>query len=90
MPKIKFTPNLKQFFPTLTALEVEGRTVSEIVYAANQEWDGLIDYILDEHGRVRQHVNIFVNQELIQDQIYLSDTVEEDHIVFIMQALSGG
>jgi molybdopterin converting factor small subunit len=90
MPRVKFTTNLKQFFPTLTTVEVQGSTVTEVVAAVNERWDGLRDYIVDEHGRLRRHVNIFVGEDLIHDKVHLSDAVNDDDVVYIMQALSGG
>lgn len=90
MPTVKFTPNLKQFFPTLAPIKVDVETVAEAVAAVNIRWDGLKDYIVDEHGRLRPHVNIFVDEELIQDKVNLSDTVTGEDVIYIMQALSGG
>jgi molybdopterin synthase sulfur carrier subunit len=51
---------------------------------------GLGFYICDERGRLRRHVNIFVDQEMIADRGRLSDRVEPGSHVMIMQALSGG
>lgn len=90
MPLVKFTPNLKQFFPTLSTIELEGRTVADIIHAIDQTWQGLGAYVVDEHGRLRPHVNIFVGEELIQDPTHLSDSVQEHDVVYVMQALSGG
>lgn len=90
MPQIKFTPNLKQFFPGLTELRVEGSTVSAVIDAINIRWPGIADYILDEQGRVRKHVNIFIDGEMIEDRITLSDPLAESTQVYIFQALSGG
>jgi molybdopterin synthase sulfur carrier subunit len=90
MPTVKFTPNLKQFFPTLRSVDVKATTVTEAVTAVNARWDGLKDYIVDEHGRLRPHVNIFVGEQLIEDTEHLSDTVTNNDVIFIMQALSGG
>lgn len=90
MSTVKFTPNLKQFFPTLAPIEVDVGTVTEAVAAVNLHWNGLKDYIVDEHGRLRPHVNIFVGENLIQDKVNLSDAVTADDVIYIMQALSGG
>lgn len=90
MPTVKFTPNLKQFFPTLAPIKVDVVTVAEAVAAVNIHWDGLKDYIVDEHGRLRPHVNIFVDEDLIRDNMNLSDTVTDKNVIYIIQALSGG
>lgn len=90
MPRVKFTPNLQRFFPDLTELEVEATTIAEAVAAVDQRWRGLGDYIIDEQGALRKHVNIFIGDELIRDKRTLSDRVSADTRIYIMQALSGG
>lgn len=90
MPHVKFTKNLQRFFPTLTDTHIEGNTVAEIVRGIDQRWPGLAGYIVDEHGRLRQHVNIFVGDSLIHDREALGDRVDNESKVFIFQALSGG
>ena len=90
MAQVKFTPNLKRFFPDLCECEVDAATVAEIVAAVDQRWRGLGDYIIDEQGALRKHVNIFVGDELLRDRQSLSDSVAADSKIFIVQALSGG
>lgn len=90
MARVKFTPNLQRFFPDLTELEVDAATVAEAVRAVDQRWRGLGDYIIDEQGALRKHVNIFIGDELIRDKRTLSDEISADTRIYIMQALSGG
>lgn len=90
MARVKFTPNLKRFFPDLSELEVEATTVAEALAAADARWRGLGDYIIDEQGALRKHVNIFIGDELLRDKRRLTDTVSADTRIYIMQALSGG
>ena len=47
-------------------------------------------YVLDEMGRVRQHMVVFIDGELIRDRDSLSDPVQPDSFVDVIQALSGG
>lgn len=90
MAHVSFTRHLKTFFPTLEAGEVPGNTVREVVDALNQRYPGLGLYLVDETGRVRKHVNIFVGNEPIYDRERLSDKVSAADRIFIVQALSGG
>ena len=90
MAQVKFTPNLKRFFPDLCECQIDARTVADIIAAVDQRWRGLGDYIIDEQGSLRKHVNIFVGDELLRDKLALSDSVRADTTVFIVQALSGG
>jgi hypothetical protein len=90
MAHIKFTPNLKRFFPDLAPVEIEADTIADVVAAVDARWRGLADYIVDEQGQLRKHVNIFIGGELIRDKQNLTDAVNSDTKIYIMQALSGG
>lgn len=93
MPTVELTRHLHAFFPALEGkpLQVENTTtVAEVVRALDELAPGLGFYICDERGRLRRHVNIFVDQQMIADRGRLSDRVEPDSQIMIMQALSGG
>ncbi|MBZ0285482.1 MAG: MoaD/ThiS family protein [Anaerolineae bacterium] len=91
MPNIRFTTHLQRFFPELKqGVSIEGATVAQVVAALDRTYPGMADYIVDEHGKLRQHVNIFVDENLITDRQSLTDPVTERTQVFIFQALSGG
>ncbi len=90
MAQVKFTPNLKRFFPDLRECEIDAATVAGVVAAVDRRWRGLGDYIIDEQGALRKHVNIFIGDELLRDKQALSDRVSADTRIFIVQALSGG
>ena len=50
----------------------------------------LKSYVLDEQGRVRKHVSIYLDGALIQDRLRLSDAVGPASEIYVLQALSGG
>ncbi|UXX77971.1 MoaD/ThiS family protein [Reichenbachiella carrageenanivorans] len=90
MPTIKFTANLKRFYPTLTAVHSDALDLHSILEELEGQFKGLRDYVVDEQGQLRKHVNIFIGNELIHDRVKLSDPVQPDDEIYIMQALSGG
>jgi molybdopterin synthase sulfur carrier subunit len=90
MPRVAFTRHLQRFFPTLEEGEVPGATVRELVDALERAHPGFRSYVVDDTGRLRRHVNIFVGEEPIRDRERLGDPVGPDDKVFILQALSGG
>lgn len=90
MPTIKFTANLKRFYPELSEIEMDSLDLNEILDELESRFKGLKDYVVDEQGQLRKHVNIFIGDELIQDRIKLSDAVKSTDEIYIMQALSGG
>jgi len=90
MPTVRFTRHLRRFFDGLDTLEVAAATVAEVVDALDDLHPGIRHYVVDERGRLRKHVNIFVGDAMISDREMLSDSVGEDDEIYIMQALSGG
>ena len=62
----------------------------EVLHSLNERFPGINEYLLEEDGTLRQHVNIFVQEDLIVDRINLSDTVKQEDEILIFQALSGG
>ena len=90
MAKVKLTSALKRFFPALTELNVDASNVQDVIILLENEHPGISGYLLDDRGHLRQHVNIFVKGELINDRENLSDHLGEGDEVLIFQALSGG
>lgn len=92
MPVVEWTSHLKTHFPGLGSgpATLTGTTVAEAIAALERKAPGIEFYICDERGRLRKHVNIFVDGEMIVDRRRLSDRVGEATRVLIMQALSGG
>lgn len=90
MVNIYFPEHLRRHFAVPRTCQVEGRTVKELLARLEQGYPGLTDYILDERGRLRKHVNIFIGNEMIRDRAGLSDPVVETQEIYILQALSGG
>jgi hypothetical protein len=87
--RIDFTPNLRRHL-ACPATEAPGATLREALDAVFAAHPRLSAYLLDEHGRLRKHVTIFVNGRPIADRIALSDALAPEDEVFVFQALSGG
>ena len=89
MAEVSFTATLLRHVPA-PPTQATGRTVREVLDAALRDQARLRAYLLDDQGRLRQHVAVFVDGALIADREGLSDPVRPDGAVFVMQALSGG
>ena len=92
MATVKLTGHLHAFFPALAGepLRVDAATVAEVVQAVEQRAPGFAFYVCDEAGRLRTHVNVFVDGQRVSDRTRLSDPIGAESEVFILQALSGG
>lgn len=86
------TRHLFSFFPQLAGrtLEVQATTVAEAVAALQVLAPGIEFYLCDERGRLRQHVNAFIGNDMICDRGRLSDPLSPGDRLSFLQALSGG
>lgn len=89
MATIRFTSTLVRHRPA-PALAAEGATLGAALDAALADDALLKSYVLDDQGRVRKHVNIFVDGAMIKDRVQLSDPITPSSEIYILQALSGG
>jgi molybdopterin converting factor small subunit len=90
MPTVKFTYALKRFFPNLKDTPTNGRMLGDVLHEIETVYPGVSQYILDEQGRLRQHVNIFIDGSMIANRTSLNQSISENSEICIMQALSGG
>jgi molybdopterin synthase sulfur carrier subunit len=89
MARIVFTANLQRHLAA-EPQDVPGASVREVLEAAFAANPRLRGYILDDQGRLRRHVVVFVDGQTIQDRDGLGDAVRTDSELYVMQALSGG
>ena len=89
MPQVSFTQNLQRHLNAPNAA-VSGSTVREALDAVFAQNPQLRSYVLDDQGRLRKHVVVFVDGQIIKDRLKLGDALEESSELLVMQALSGG
>ena len=89
MPRVLFTPNLKRHVDCPDD-EVEGKNVRVALDAVFAQHPALRGYVVDDQGRLRTHMVIFVDGKNLKDRDKLSDPVSPDSEIYVMQALSGG
>lgn len=85
MARVAFTGNLKRHVACPTA-RVDGATVGAVLENLFADNPRLRSYVVDDQGRIRKHVNVYVNDS----RAGLGDRVGPDDEVFVFQALSGG
>ena len=92
MAKVEMTSNLFRFFPSLANREINvpAGSVAEVLQAMDRIAPGFSHYIIDDHGALRQHVNLTINDTVVVDRKNLSEKVTDDGTLYIFQALSGG
>jgi molybdopterin converting factor small subunit len=65
---------------------VEGSSVAELLGTLEHTQPALRGWILDERGRIRRHINVFVNGEKGTEET----AVAADDRVDVLPAISGG
>jgi sulfur-carrier protein len=68
-------------------VDAEGSTVAAALEDLDRRFPGIRFRMVDEQGRLRQHMKVFVGADMTRD---LSTAVPDGVELTIMQALSGG
>lgn len=71
MATVRFTRHLQRFFSALkdtAQVEAPASTVAEVLAALDARYPGFASYVVDDHGALRKHVNIFVNNAPIKEK----------------------
>lgn len=68
-------------------VDATGASLDELLVDLDRRFPGIRFRVVDEQGRLRQHMRIFVNRSIEDD---LSTQISGDDEVVLMQALSGG
>lgn len=89
MPTIRFTNRLDRHVDCPKA-EVEGDTIIEALKAYFIHHKQVEGYVLDESCSLRTHMTIFVDGQPILDRANLQQSIKDDSVLDVIQALSGG
>lgn len=89
MARIAFTAHLREVGPS-EAAEYDGDTLADLLDAVAARYPRLKSYLIDDQGRVRKHIAIFVDGSLCPRETVLAQPLNQHSDVFVFQALSGG
>lgn len=85
--KVRLPAHLARLFPDgATYVELEARTVGELMDALEARWPGMRDRLCDERPAIRRHINVFVGGRRARLDTALAPGAD----VFILTAISGG
>lgn len=86
MPHLRLRGPLRKLAGDSADHELVGATVCEVLRALEGEHPAVHGWILDERGRIRRHINVFVNGEWADGETVVAsgDRVE------VIPAISGG
>jgi sulfur-carrier protein len=66
--------------------EFDGASVGEVLRELERRYPPITGWILDEQGRIRPHVNVFVNGERVREDAPLTP----QDVVHVLPSISGG
>jgi molybdopterin converting factor small subunit len=87
MPTVNIASPLRAYTHGAQSVGAQGATVAEVLNDLEQRFPGMRFRMIDEQGRIRRHIRIFVNTQGVED---LSVSVASADVVQLICALSGG
>ncbi|MDQ3675916.1 MAG: MoaD/ThiS family protein [Actinomycetota bacterium] len=86
MAVIQLRDPLKRLADGRAEHTIEGATVADVLSELEGSYPPLAGWILDERGRIRPHINVFVNGERGDEDTAVQDADK----VHVLPAVSGG
>ena len=86
MPVVRLRAPLSELAGGKRELELEGATVGEVLQALERAHPDVKGWILDEHGAIRDHINVFVNKDYGREDT----SVGAQDRLHVLPAISGG
>jgi molybdopterin/thiamine biosynthesis adenylyltransferase/rhodanese-related sulfurtransferase/molybdopterin converting factor small subunit len=81
---------LRKFTNNTARLQVGAGTIQDTVRELTQNFPDLKKHLLDEQGKLRSFVNVFVGDDDIRDLKQEKTEVKEDTVISIVPAIAGG
>ncbi|MCB1014113.1 MAG: MoaD/ThiS family protein [Acidimicrobiales bacterium] len=85
--RVRIPTPLRSYTGQAAAVDADGATVGDVLADLDRRFPGLRFRVVDEQGRLRRHMKVFVNEDVVRD---LDTALEPSDEVTLMQALSGG
>jgi hypothetical protein len=89
MATVRFTQNIQRHVGCPTR-EAQGATLREVLVDYFRDNEKARGYVLDEQGKIRQHMVVFIDGEMALDRDKQSDRVQPGSVIDVIQSLSGG
>ena len=86
MATVKLRAPLKDLAGGKREVTIEGASVGEVLRELERQHPKIEGWVLDEHGRVRRHVNVFVDGERVREDA----AIASDATVHVLPSISGG
>jgi molybdopterin converting factor small subunit len=85
MPQVRLRAPLSELCGG-RSFELPGATVAEVLGALERSQPAIAGWVLDERGRIREHINVFVNGSRSE----AGSAVGPDDRIHVLPAITGG
>lgn len=86
MATVRLRAPLKDLAGGNREVSIDGGSVGDILKELERQHPRMVGWVLDEHGRVRTHVNVFVDGERVREDA----AVAHGATIHILPSISGG
>jgi sulfur-carrier protein len=86
MARVRLRAPLRRLAGDHREHRVDGATVRDVLGELERREPGVAGWVLDERGRVRRHIKVFVNGTDSREDV----PVDTDDLVDVLPAISGG
>ena len=86
MAVVRLRGSLKKLAGNAAEHDVDGSTVADLLASLEQAHPALAGWVVDERGRIRRHINVYVDTERVAED----DPVPDGATVDVLPAISGG
>lgn len=86
MATVKLRAPLKDLAGGNREVAIDGSSVGEVLRELERQHPKITGWVLDEQGRVRRHVNVFVNGERVREDA----PVAPGATLHVLPSISGG
>jgi adenylyltransferase/sulfurtransferase len=90
MTKVEIPTALRTFAGNKDTVELEGATVGELLGALGVAYPQLKKHLFDEHGKLRNFVNVYVNDDDIKHLDKENTPVSAKDVISIIPSVAGG
>ena len=90
MPTIRVSSVISYYTDKQTHFEVSGTTALEAVQNAVEKYPALKSHVFDNKGKLRRHINLFINDVNVKELSGNETPLRDDDILRILMAAAGG
>jgi sulfur-carrier protein len=84
---VRLPTALRSYTDQIATVNADGSTLDEVLIDLDRQFPGIRFRVVDEQGRLRRHMRVYVNDEMARQ---LSTPVTDHDEITLMHALSGG